>query len=52
MKRAVVLAGVSGTGKTHAWLNDPELKDLPCVDVADYHGKVVVTLLDWAKLRV
>ena len=37
MKRAVVLTGVSGAGKTHARLNDPELKDLPYVDVADIY---------------
>jgi predicted kinase len=37
MKKVIVLAGVSGTGKTHARLNDPELKDLPYVDIADVH---------------
>ena len=33
MKRAIILSGVSGTGKTHARLNDPALKDLPHVTV-------------------
>jgi len=37
MKRAIVLSGVSGTGKTYARLNDPELKDLPYVDIADFY---------------
>ena len=37
MKRAIILSGVSGTGKTHGRLNDPALKDLPYVDVADFY---------------
>jgi len=37
MKKVIVLTGVSGVGKTHARLNDPELKDLPCVDIADIY---------------
>jgi hypothetical protein len=37
MKKVIVLAGVSGTGKMHARLNDPELKDLPCLDSADIY---------------
>jgi hypothetical protein len=37
MKRVIVLWGVSGTGKTHTRLNDPELRDLPCVDIADVY---------------
>ena len=37
MRKAIILTGVSGTGKTHARLNDPELKDLPCVDIADIY---------------
>ena len=37
MKKVIVLAGVSGTGKTHARLNDPELRDLPFVDIADLY---------------
>ena len=45
MKRAIVLCGVSGTGKTHARLNAPELKDLPHVDVADYYRECPG--LDW-----
>ena len=36
-KRAIVLCGVSGTGKTHARLNDPELKGLPHFDIADVY---------------
>jgi hypothetical protein len=38
-KRAIILGGASGTGKTHARLNGPELKDLPCPDIADTCGK-------------
>ena len=49
MKKAIVLAGVSGTGKTHARLNDPELKGLPCMDVADYHRKYPE--LEWFVIR-
>jgi predicted kinase len=37
MKKVIVLTGVSGVGKTHTRLNDPELKDLPCVDIADIY---------------
>jgi predicted kinase len=37
MKKVIILAGVSGTGKTHARLNDPELKTLPCLDTADIY---------------
>jgi hypothetical protein len=37
MKRAIVLCGASGTGKTHARMNDPALKNLPHVDVADFY---------------
>ena len=37
MRKAIILAGVSGTGKTHARFNDPALKDLPCVDIADVY---------------
>ena len=37
MKKVIVLAGVSGTGKTHARTHDPELKDLPHVDIADIY---------------
>ena len=36
-KKVIVLSGVSGTGKTHARLHDPELKNLPCVDIADVY---------------
>jgi hypothetical protein len=35
MKRAIVLSGVSGTGKTYARLNEPELKELLHLDIAD-----------------
>ena len=37
MKRAIILSGVSGTGKTYARLNAPELKDLPHLDIADVY---------------
>jgi predicted kinase len=37
MKKAIVLTGISGTGKTYARLNDPALRDLPCVDIADVY---------------
>ena len=46
MKRAIVLCGVSGTGKTHARLNDPALKNLPYADVADFYREFPE--LDWA----
>jgi len=38
-KTAIILSGVSGVGKTHARLNDPELKDLPHIDIADVYRK-------------
>ena len=37
MKKVIILSGVSGTGKTHARLTLPELKDLPFVDIADIY---------------
>jgi len=37
VRKVIVLAGVSGVGKTHARLTDPALKDLPCVDIADVY---------------
>ena len=46
MKQAIVLCGVSGTGKTYARLNDPALKNLPYVDVADFYREFPG--LDWA----
>lgn len=36
-KRVIILCGVSGVGKTHARLHDPELVDLPYVDIADVY---------------
>ena len=33
----IILAGVSGNGKTHIRLNDPALRDLPYVDIADIY---------------
>jgi predicted kinase len=39
MKKVIVLAGVSGTGKTHARTHDPELKDLPYVDIAEIYER-------------
>jgi len=39
MKRAIVLCGTSGSGKTHARTTDPELRDLPCVDIADAYRR-------------
>jgi predicted kinase len=44
-KRAIILSGVSGTGKTHARLNDPELKTLPHLDIADVYREFPE--LDW-----
>ena len=43
-KRVIVLCGVSGVGKTHARLHDPELASLPFVDIADVYRD-----LDWAE---
>jgi predicted kinase len=37
MKKVIVLAGVSGTGNTHARTHDPELKHLPYVDIAEIY---------------
>ena len=45
MKRAIVLAGVSGVGKTHTRLNDPQLRDLPHLDIADVYRQFPE--LDW-----
>jgi hypothetical protein len=39
MKKVIVLAGVSGTGKTRARLNDPELKGLPYLDIAEIYER-------------
>lgn len=36
-KKLIVLAGVSGVGKTYTRTHDPRLKDLPCVDMADVY---------------
>jgi predicted kinase len=36
-KKIIVLCGVSGVGKTYARENLSELRDLPCVDVADVY---------------
>ena len=39
MKKVIILSGVSGTGKTSARTHDPDLKNLPCVDIADIYRK-------------
>lgn len=36
-KNIIVLCGASGAGKTYARKRLPELRDLPCVDVADVY---------------
>jgi len=46
MKKAIILSGVSGTGKTYARTHDPELKDLPYVDIADVYREFPE--LDWS----
>ena len=43
MRKVIVLAGVSGVGKTHARLTDPTLRDLPCVDIADVYREYPLT---------
>jgi len=37
MTRFIVLAGLSGVGKTYRRTTDPALKDLPYVDIADIY---------------
>ena len=37
MKKVIILTGVSGVGKTYARTTDPELRDLPYVDIADVY---------------
>jgi hypothetical protein len=39
MKTIYALSGPSGSGKTFRRLNDPELKKLPCFDIADVYKK-------------
>lgn len=36
-KHAIILSGLSGTGKTRMRTRHPDLKDLPCVDIADVY---------------
>ncbi|NIV30035.1 MAG: hypothetical protein GWN58_11200, partial [Anaerolineae bacterium] len=50
MKKAIILWGVSGTGKTHARLNDPKLKDLPYIDIADIYR--AHPEFDWAEAHI
>ena len=39
MKKVIILSGVSGVGKTYARTHDPELVDLPFVDIADIYAE-------------
>jgi predicted kinase len=39
MTRIIVLCGVSGVGKTYRCTTDPELIDLPHVDIADIYAE-------------
>ena len=41
-KRVTILCGVSGSGKTHRRTTDPDLKHLPCVDIADVYREYPV----------
>jgi predicted kinase len=36
-KRLIVLSGLSGSGKTYARVNTPELKDIPYMDMAEIY---------------
>jgi len=47
MKRASILSGVSGTGKTHTRTTDPELKDLPHLDIAEVYREFPE--FDWSE---
>ena len=50
MKKAIILTGVSGAGKTFARTHDPELVDLPVVDIADVYRVAEANFglqLDW-----
>jgi len=38
LKKIICLGGVSGVGKTYRRTTDPELKDLPYVDIADIYS--------------
>ena len=38
-KKIIALSGVSGVGKTYKRTTDPELKDLPFVDIADFYAE-------------
>ena len=37
MKKIIVLSGAPGAGKTYARTNDPDLKRLPFIDIADVY---------------
>jgi hypothetical protein len=39
MKKIIALSGVSGVGKTYARTHDPDLKDLPQLDIMDIYRK-------------
>jgi hypothetical protein len=47
MKRAIILSGVSGTGKTYTRTTAPELKDLPHLDIAEVYREFPE--LDWSE---
>lgn len=37
MKKIYVMSGISGSGKTYTRTHDPNLKDLPALDIADVY---------------
>ncbi len=39
MKKIIVMSGLSGAGKTFTCTHDPELKDLPQLDIMDIFRK-------------
>ena len=45
MKKVIILSGISGTGKTHARTHNPDLKDLPYIDIADIYREFAE--FDW-----
>ena len=47
MKRAIILSGVSGTGKTYTRTTAPELKDLPHLDIAEVYREFPE--FDWSE---
>lgn len=39
MKKVIALSGISGAGKTYHRTQDPVLKELPCIDIADIYAE-------------